>query len=218
MKVRIGVAARNALTLVARRYRIPRERIVEIAPLLFFVTAELSLNMRRKQIRDLRAAEDAAYEAAIPHLQRTAAIDQEAIELEEKSIEACDLFAEQIGDSQCGNDDPDYDSARENPFARYLSQLIREARGDGERIEPARCSKWVGPSYEICSNEALLITGGDREASEAILAGFAALHERPRTDLPAEIAAWAKAERERAARSAAEEWASLGIALEGEKP
>src|SRR5215470_16329907 len=37
IKLRIECGARNALTLVALRYRISREHIVEIAPLLFFI-------------------------------------------------------------------------------------------------------------------------------------------------------------------------------------
>ncbi len=217
MKVRIGAAARNALALVAARYRISRERIIEIAPLLFFTAAEASLQRRRAQIRELRAAEDAVYAAAIPHLQRKSAIDDEAIETEQKSIEARDLFAKQVEDSRCGNDDPDYDRSKDNPFARYLSQLLGEVFGNDERVKPVHWGAWAGPSYQICTKEALRLTGGDEEAAEAILAGTAALHERPKPATAAELAAWARTERNRAASSDAEFLASLGIEMsEGE--
>lgn len=218
MKVRIGSAARNALALVASRYRVPRERIIEIAPLLFLVAAEASLLGRRANVRELRAAENAVYEAAIPHLYRTAAVDAEAVELEEKSIAARDLFAELVEDRGSGNDDSDYDRSKDNPFARYLSQLLNEVVGSDERVEPVHWGARGGPSYQICTEEALRLTGGDEEAAKAILSGDAALHERPKPANSEQIAEWAKAERDRAANSAAELLASLGIAVsDGEK-
>src|SRR5271166_3313902 len=69
MKLRIETAARNALTLVAHRYRISRESIVEIAPLLFFIAAEQSLKERQSRIADVRASANALFHLyyGIPH-------------------------------------------------------------------------------------------------------------------------------------------------------
>jgi transcriptional regulator with XRE-family HTH domain len=93
VKFRIKSAARNALTLVARRYRVPREQIVECAPLLFYIAAEQSLQKRREALDAYRDAALTVYAAAIPHLplsMQTA--DVMAADLEERSIKNRDLF------------------------------------------------------------------------------------------------------------------------------
>src|SRR6266516_3302186 len=48
LNVRVGAAPRNALNLVARRYRVEPSQIVELAPFLFVWAAEESLRRRQE--------------------------------------------------------------------------------------------------------------------------------------------------------------------------
>ncbi len=194
MKIRMGSAARNALALVAHRYRVPRDRVVEIAPLLFFLVAEASFNARRHALQVLRAAADSVYGAAIPHLPRHAAVDEDALQREEGSIEKRDLFGVTVDEGGFAYDEADFDSKTGNPFARFLNRMMREANG-GQETADVEWDRGGSPNYRVCENEALQLTGNDGEAADAILSGFASLHEMPKRLTPAERAAWAKAER-----------------------
>ncbi len=51
LPVRVDGAVRNAFSLVVLRYRIPRTRIIELAPFLFVLAAERSLERRRARLR-----------------------------------------------------------------------------------------------------------------------------------------------------------------------
>lgn len=188
MRLRIESAARNALTLVALRYDVRREQIVEIAPFLFFIAAEQSLRKRLKRLGELRAAADAVYSAALPHLPPKAAVDETALDCEERSIAARDLFGTIVAENVGGPDD--WDEGEGNPFARFLSDAVAEISGSAEAV---RWTPGLWPSYEICADEAAAIVGGDATATRAILSGAAALHDMPKAP-PAERAEWARAE------------------------
>lgn len=54
INVPVDGAIRNAFTLAALRYRMPIARIVELAPYLFVVAAEASLERRKKILKLLR--------------------------------------------------------------------------------------------------------------------------------------------------------------------
>ncbi len=101
MKLRIETASRNALTLVAFRYRISRESIVEAAPLLFFIAAEQCLQERQKHIAEVRASADALFDLyrGIPHLPPEWPVDEGAVSSEEQSIKVRDLFGAKVAEN-----------------------------------------------------------------------------------------------------------------------
>src|SRR5215469_7903967 len=125
MKIRMETAARNALTLVALRYRISRESIIEAAPLLFFIAAEQSLKERQKRIADVRSSADALFDLyrGIPHLPPEWPVDEGAVSSEERSIKARDLFGGKVLDDAqqfMSELDADFDEAEQNPFVKFL--------------------------------------------------------------------------------------------------
>jgi transcriptional regulator with XRE-family HTH domain len=193
IRLRINSAARNAMNLVAHRYRIPAVQIVEIAPLLFFIAAEQSIRDRLARIAKLREAETAVYDARIPHLSRKLAVNDDEVASEEKSIEKRDLFATEV------RTEATEDWEEINPFARYLRDSLEGLPGAPKLVE---WPQW-GPKYEICKDEAAVLVGGDERATELILNGIAALHEMPKGS-PEERAKWVHEQSKRY-------WAELGI-------
>ncbi len=192
MKVPMGIGARNALALVAKRYRVNRRTIIELAPLLFYIAAEQSLRSRRKCLEEIREASDSLYhlESKVQHLP-PALIDSTALDLEHSSIEQCDLFGRTFGGTRDLCLKP-YNDAEENPFAAFLTDALAETRGPNDPDEPVRCPSWGGePSYYICQDEAAEIVGGDQTAADAIVGGEVGLHEMPK-GTPAERAEWAR--------------------------
>jgi transcriptional regulator with XRE-family HTH domain len=201
MKLRIESAARNALTLVAHRYRISRESIIEIAPLLFFIAAEQSLNERQNRIADVRASADALFDLyrGIPHLPPEWPIDEGAVSSEQQSIKARDLFGKKVlGDAQkfLSEFDDDFDEAEHNPFVRFLRDRLSKIDASTDLAESVRWPPGLWPSYQICTEEAASVVGNDSKAAQAILCGVAALHEMPKGS-PELRAEWARAEFDR---------------------
>jgi transcriptional regulator with XRE-family HTH domain len=205
MNLSVSEACRNALHLVALRYEVTRQQIVELAPLLFFIAAEQSLQMRRKRLDDARDAASAVLNAAPPHLALycCAVDDERALDIEERSIKERDLFGTTVFENVGEPDDRDWDEGEGNPFASFLSDALRNVS------EPAESVRVWGPpsaqaSYEICGDQAAAFVGGNADAVRAILQGKAALHNMPEIgkSSPAERAEWACAELERSEREA----------------
>lgn len=201
MKIRIETAARNALTLVALRYRISRESIIEVAPLLFFIAAEQSLKERQKRITDVRSAADVLFDLqrAVRHLPMHWPVDESAVSSEEQSIKARDLFGRKVLDDAqqfMGEFDVDFDEAEQNPFVEFLRDSLSKVSGSNEVAESVRWSPGLWPCYDICAEEAGTIVGNDAKAAHAILCGAAALHEMPK-GAPQQRAEWAQAEFDR---------------------
>lgn len=201
MRIRIEPAARNALTLVALRYRIRRESIIEIAPLLFFIAAEQSLQQRRARIAEVSASENAmnGIKCDIRHLPWRFLVDDDVVSGEEQSIKERDLFGEKILENQqeyMGKLDADFDEAEENPFVTFLRESLSKIGSSPETVETVRWANGMWPSYEICTEEAANIVGNDARAARAIVSGDAALHEMPKGS-PEQRADWARAELDR---------------------
>ena len=201
MKIRMETAARNALTLVALRYQISRESIIEAAPLLFFIAAEQSLKERQKRIADVRASADALFDLyrGIPHLPREWPVDEGAVSSEEQSIKARDLFGRKVLDDAqqfMSELDADFDEAEQNPFVAFLRDSLSKVSDSNEAVASVRWSPGLWPSYDICAEEAGIIVGNDAKAAHAILCGAAALHEMPK-GAPQQRAEWAQAEFDR---------------------
>jgi transcriptional regulator with XRE-family HTH domain len=201
MKLRIETAARNALALVALRYRISRESIIEIAPLLFYIAAEQSLKERQSRIADVRASADALFDlyCGILHLPPEWPIDEGAVCSEEQSVKARDLFGKKVLDNSqqfMSELNDDFDEAEQNPFVTFLRASLSKIDTSTELAESVRWAPGLWPSYQICSDEVASIVGNDAKAAQAILFGAAALHEMPKGS-PEQRAEWAQAEFDR---------------------
>jgi len=167
MNLMVDPACRNALALVAMRYGITRQDIVEIAPLLFFIAAEMSLQRRW----DVLCDSDHMHE------------DNEAALAEGESIKKRDLFGEKR--LYWPRDDE-----KKNPFALFLGRALYDVQRGGE------FEGWgIGdtPRYSICTEDIRTYLDEDEEATELIRKGCVALHEMPhvvRKASPKERAEW----------------------------
>jgi transcriptional regulator with XRE-family HTH domain len=220
MNLSIDTACRNALSLVALRYGVTRQQIVEAAPLLFFIAAEQSLSEREKRLRDLRDEADAELQEAITQklasgagqsrdarlgtlresLEATlddAGVHEVWLGYEEASIENRDPFGSVAEGIWMENPHPSLQYADGTAIAAALTDALA---GVSATAEPVRWEPRATPRYRICADEAQALVGDDNEAAEAILSGAAALHDMPsqvRKSSPAERAQWARSELQR---------------------
>lgn len=202
-------ACRNALGLVARRYGVTRQQIVEVAPLLFMIMAEQSLKERREEIVAWIKKRREAWDQAPKHLKHSAAqIDdgeyEALISAAGRSIKKRDLFAVGVGGWS-------EDYAEINPFAEFLTARLSEI--SKRQPAPEKLASWYkknvtwdhggAPSYMIGLEELVALLGSDREAVRHVLEGKVVLAEMPgetRRGTPEERAAWVKQTAEDAAR------------------
>lgn len=196
LNVRIPDSIRNALTLVARRYSIQPLDIIEIAPLLFHLTAEESLKEREERLAALRSARKAVegLRDRFPHISERLVNDWDAEGLEsaeERSISQRDLRGATL--DECLGVDPrplEYESDVQNPLVTHLRDRLKAVGSQGE------LSYWheaLSPRYEICHDEALAYCGDDEDAAHAIVYGVVGLH-----DLPKELVAFEHVEKRNA--------------------
>jgi len=201
VKLGIHAAARNALTLVALRYGVRREHIVELAPLLFFLAAEQCLQERKKRLAEVRDAADSLFDrqSRMRHIPPHWPVDSGALDAEEDSIEVRDLFGTKVLESAgqfIGDYSDDFDEAKDNPFVSHIRGALAALGATDEDVEAVKWTPGLWPHYHICAEQAGRIVGGDVDAVRAILFGSAALHEMPKA-APEERAAWARAEHDR---------------------
>ena len=127
LNVRVGTAQRNALNLVARRYRVEPSEIIELGPFLFVWAAEESLRRRQERLSKLDQLLDETKTLGrqLRHLSPQLNIfsyADDAVAAEQSSISERDLFGSSIKLDLAGMP-PDFDADNENPFAMFLREL-----------------------------------------------------------------------------------------------
>lgn len=206
LKLRVNNAARNALTLVARRFNVMPAQIVEVAPFLFYLEAERSLRARRKKLNEVWEAEQQVQDLRNSILNLPPkAYDDDMLDFERRSIDSADVFGNIVNKAPIHSRDEDEGS---NPFATFLREAVAELGGGAE------FSDWgadFAPNYRVCEKEAKDLLGDDTAAVDAVLKGIAPLHEMPREfrgGLPKTRAEWARGRAEQATRELLE---ALGL-------
>ena len=186
LKIRLDGATRNAFTLAKLRYDVSLSRIFELAPFLFVIAAENSLQRRRAKLEELENALSSVGKRVsnIEHWWLTAEpgtpispghdILYEAIEEERNSIERRDIFAEKLP----GKITPDWEP---NPFFNLLKELASSC----EQVAKIDAASSDFFDYQICPDEALTLSGGDKKIAGALLSGLVPIREIP-PDLLAE--------------------------------
>jgi hypothetical protein len=121
LNVRVNAAIRNAYELAARRYGVSTTKIAQLAPLLFVIFAEESLEYRREKLAELESVLDRRDEleselSYLPTPISSAGNPHEQLSAERRSIAGRDLFGRCLGDI-CGSD---WFEAPDNPFEAYL--------------------------------------------------------------------------------------------------
>ena len=210
LNLRVDNAARNALALTARRYGVQLSEIVEIAPFLFFLMAERSLQRRRTTLSEIGNA--IAEVESLRDRHRYLAIDipgnDDQMCCEENSIRTNDIFGrlyESANNGRSFRHVRDYDDNAQNPFSAFLKDELKALK-DSLPEESRRAIRssfdgwhpdvWSSPGYRICLDEAVAMVGSDEEAVRAVLSGKAPLHEIPKglkNSSPEELGEWVKA-------------------------
>jgi transcriptional regulator with XRE-family HTH domain len=117
LNVRIDQKVRNAFSLMRLRYGVQPAELVELAPLLFIILAERSLDWRRRNVDAIDKAMEEISELA-PHYQtelnRGIFYFEDAEISERDSIAARDVFGREL---EFQNGEPG------NPFMSYVDQL-----------------------------------------------------------------------------------------------
>lgn len=170
-----------AYDLVEDRYGVDIWEIIDAAPLLFTLLAEMSLADRRRRLDEMVEAWD-SYQKTVPdHVDFARVGDCEEGRLaEEDSINGRDLF----GARMLKEDEPwsmyvgngDYDQDR-NPFSDFLIKLAEEL-GPGNDVI-ANTSYGHFPTWKIFPNYQEKLTGGSRRADYALARGHIRLGEIP---------------------------------------
>jgi transcriptional regulator with XRE-family HTH domain len=182
LKAPLDASTRNAFSLAAMRYKIPVSRIVELAPFLFVLAAEGSLNRRLERVGELEKALDSISDlnSKFPHLPAHITFArgdaEDAIQAEKASIAACDIFAEKIPNDIYW-DGETYDSDTENPFATYLKALAASTNGVAN-IDALDSRSFT--SYQVCRDRAVKLAGGDESLADEIMNGWVVIHKMPR--------------------------------------
>jgi hypothetical protein len=181
--VRVNAAIRNAYELAARRYGLSTTTIVQLAPLLFVIMAEESLQYRREKLTELQTAQDRRdeLESTLSYLPtRFAENSFDLLLAEKESIETRDLFGERLAAKlhdylKYSVVDWAYDDAQYNPFETYLREMATPLEEDVVSVDA------VGPTsneYRICRTTALELVGNDFNAAESLLYGRVAIDKK----------------------------------------
>jgi len=198
----VSVQTRLAYALLQRRYGWSSGEIIKLAPVLFSLLAEGSLERRRRRLAQLRDAYDKADEGLKTYL---SAFERHCA-VEETSIENCDLRAIEVdedGDrASIFRSQPD-----ENPFIDHLTDLANEFLPDDE---PAHLRGERRLLARVCRAELDSLAGASTSARWALEYGDTNLAEIPEELLQPEAreqrVQWLEAKLKSSTRDAIEHW------------
>lgn len=164
---------RNALALVAHRYGVSVRTIIELAPMLFTLTAEQHLADRRADLAGVENALELAESKTPSYTLLFHEHTYDALAFERNAIHRRDLFLDQCDDPARALD-LNYEFDTHAPYPLWLKQKLRETAYLGEIEWWWRDSE---PRFTAAVDDALWLTAGDREIAEAIVKGHVAINQ-----------------------------------------
>ena len=174
-----------AYDLVEDRYGVDIWEIIDAAPLLFTLLAEMSLVDRRRRLDEMLEAWD-TYQKTVPdHVDFAKVGDcEEGRQAEEGSINGRDLFGarileeDQLWSMYVGNGHYDQDR---NPFSDFLIKLAKELGPGNDAIDYDGIGYFGGhfPTCALFLNYRKRLTGGSQRADYALARGHVRLDEIP---------------------------------------
>lgn len=176
----VSARTRNAFIMIGKHYEITQTQIIELAPLLFTLIAEGSLDHRRGNLEKTECHINAIHEMAYGGYSRL--FSQDAAELSDKEIESInnrDVFGERLGQSPNahGNFHP-----TGNPFFEYIKVLTTTLTdkaavdlGDEEDLYASNI-----PDFTLFLDEWKKLTGGDEKLALKIAKGTVDLGKLPK--------------------------------------
>jgi hypothetical protein len=183
INVPVSGAIRNAFWLVQKRYKIPIARIVELAPFLFVLAAEASLERRRAKLAELQERFDGDDDLRRNFLHLPYGIvpnfgADDIVAAEQESIDGRDILASTLPDDifDTGRVAQSFLEDVDNPFVVYLNEAAAADRG-GASIVAFHRSQTV---FTVCREDTLELAGGDEDLANDIFNGWVVLHKMPR--------------------------------------
>ena len=157
--------------LVETRYGVRMLDIINAAPLLFTLLAEMSLAERRRRLEEAKMAMEAFPEHLIPR-------GRSALDEEEASIAKKDIFGRSIPD--WGINESYYEEDR-NPFSDFLIQLAKELDPNNDVIDPEKIHFDPEGFYSAPLFEKFLavLTDGSSRAHFALARGYVRIGQIP---------------------------------------
>lgn len=178
-----------AYDLVLDRYGIDMWDVIDAAPLLFTLLAEMSLADRRRRLEEMAVAWT-AYQTTVPEHINFAAVGDcyEGLQAEDDSIVERDLFGFRIlRENESWSmyvDNRDYDEDR-NPFSDFLITLAKELGPDNDAIDYHGIKSALGDGggmtgWELFPTYLKHLTGGSLRANYALSRGYVRLGQIPK--------------------------------------
>ncbi len=171
IKMSVRKRVRAALQLVALRYNVRPLEVVELAPLLFLIIAELSLLERKRRLDELNAEIEQALQRLPKHVHGSVRARNEHGEdpagEEGASIESRDIFGLKLSVPYWDNEDWREES---NPFINFIRDLTREFPKDAVDFVDTHDGNKID-DYQIADDTLREFTGitEDEERAEDLL-------------------------------------------------
>ena len=162
--------------LVKEHYGVDMRKIINAAPMLFTVLAELSLTARRRRAEEAEEAIDAFNRVRPEHISGRAWGGYH----ENTSIMERDLFARSIDWMEV---DGSYYEEDRNPFSDFLKQLAKELSPENDAIDPEEIHFDPDPFFmhvPLFETYRKSLTGGSRRADYALSRGYARIGGIPK--------------------------------------
>ena len=128
-KLRLDGEVLISYDLVKENYGVGMQKIINVAPMLFTLLAEMSLNERRRRAEEAEEAIDAFNRVRPEHIEGRSWEGS----YEKSSIAQRDLFARSIDWMEVNRF---YYEEERNPFSDFLTQLAEELGSENEAIDP----------------------------------------------------------------------------------
>ncbi|WP_274609764.1 helix-turn-helix domain-containing protein [Rhodobaculum claviforme] len=170
LKLLIRDDVRSNYRWVAQHYGVKPNDLIDAAPWMFTLLAELSLAERRRQLEASKAAVHAAFQLVPGHLRHAQAglfHFEDAESDEEKSLAARDIFGRLVLETDHSADP--FNPEETNPFIDFLRRTA--AAVDGKAIDPEHLELPYGdglPEWPVFKTWLDELTGGDDWADFAL--------------------------------------------------
>jgi transcriptional regulator with XRE-family HTH domain len=179
--LKMSDASQNALQLVAIRYGVKPEEVLDIAPLLFDLVAMESLINRAMQLREFNEQKAilAGLGSSFPHMSEKLFESADADEIEgaeSRSIELMDVLGQFICDKHLPYD---YDEETDNPLVTFLRNQAQKVAEKSSWKGDVEGWSFNGPTYTICEDLATGLAAKDHKIAHSILSGHVKIADMP---------------------------------------
>lgn len=184
VSARIPPKARLAYELVRQRYGVRPAEILNAAPLFFVLLAEGSLACRRRNLEEAGEASGTLDKVSVQLNYRSLLIGasqaDNALLVEQRSIEHADIFGKMLEDDDRDNRWDDDKESDDNPFVIYLRDLADEiGKPDIVDVIDIGFLDAPMPSYNVCADDLGRITNGSSLARMALEHGEVRISDIP---------------------------------------